>query len=131
MYDPAPFRLSRPQARALKLGVIVCVIGAVVAYGVAVVVASTYGDWRYVANASLAGSVLLALLGLGLYIRRALALTHQRQLNTLAWLTDPHTEEPPPPDSGAADQAEPEPGAEIPSPRPSADPESAREDERG
>lgn len=127
MIDPAPFRLSLPQARRLKVAVIASSVLAVTAYGVAVVVASTYGDWRYVANAALAGSVLLAQLGLGLYIRRALGLAHVRQLWTLAQLTDPHTELP----AELADQGAPE----IPSPRPSADPESAREsareDERG
>lgn len=127
MNDPAPFRLSLPQARRLKCAVIACSVLAVVAYGIAVVVASTYGDWRYVANASLAGSVLLALLGLGLYIRRALGLAHVRQLWTIAQLTDPHTPELPPELLDDADQGAPE----IPSPRPSADPESAREDERG
>lgn len=126
MNDPAPFRLSLPQARRLKVAVIVSSVLAVVAYGVAVVVASTYGDWRYVANAALAGSVLLALFGLGLYIRRALGLAHVRQLWTIAQLTDPHTELP------AELRADADQGApEIPSPRPSADPESAREDERG
>lgn len=118
MYDPAPFRLSLPQARALKVGVITCVVLAGLAFVSGTIYALAYGDWRHLGNATLAGSVLLALLGLGLYIRRALGLAHQRQLNTIAWLVDPHT----------GDQA---PGAEIPSPRPSVDPETAREDERG
>lgn len=125
MYDPAPFRLSLPQARALKVGVITCTLLAGLAFIAGSIYAIAYGDWRHLANATLAGSVLLALLGLGLYIRRALGLAHQRQLTTIAWLVDPHTGELPP-DSGDVDQA-----PEIPSPRPSVDPETAREDERG
>jgi hypothetical protein len=117
MYDPAPFRLSLPQARVLKVGVITCTVLAGLAFVAGTIYAVAYGDWRHLGNATLAGSVLLGLLGLGLYIRRALGLAHQRQLNTIAWLVDPHTGE------------APAPGAEIPSPRPSVDPEPTREDE--
>jgi hypothetical protein len=127
MYDPAPFRLSLPQARALKVGVITCTVLAGLAFVSGTIYALAYGDWRHLGNATLAGSVLLGLLGLGLYIRRALALAHQRQLTTIAWLVDPHTGEL---SSDVVDQAH-APDAEIPSPRPSADPETAREDERG
>lgn len=127
MYDPAPFRLSLPQARALKVGVVTCSSLAVGAFAASIAYAIVTGDTRHLGNATLAGSVLFALLALGLYIRRALGLAHQRQLTTIAWLVDPHTGELSP---DAADQ-DAAPDAEIPSPRPSADPETAREDERG
>lgn len=122
MNDPAPFRLSLSQARRLKVGYAVCAALAALLYACGLAHAFMTGDARHIANASLAGSVLLALLGLGLYMRRSLALSHQRQLNALAWLTDPHTR-PEPLDV-------PELDAEIPGPRPSVDPEPTREDER-
>lgn len=120
MNDPAPFRLSLPQARALKFGVGACVLLAGALYLVGVVYALASGDAGQAADASLDGSILFALLGLGLYVRRALGLSHRRQISALAWLTDPHT----PVDPGRGER-----DAEIPSPRPSVDPEPSREED--
>lgn len=128
MNDPAPFRLTLPQARALNVAIVTCSALGVLAFLAGFIYAVAHDDAKQLANASLAGSVLLALFALGLYIRRVLGLIHQRQVWTLAALTDPHTEdlgaEPGEPDS------EPDAGPEIPSPRPSVDPEPSREDER-
>ena len=123
MNDPAPFRLSLPQARALKLGVAVSTALAVLLFVAGFVYALETGDARHITNATLAGSVLLALLGLGLYIRRALGLAHQRQMTALAWLTDPHTTPDQEAEPAAELAAEPaaDQGTEIPAPRPSAD----------
>lgn len=117
MNDPAPFRLSLPQARRLKSGVIVCAALALTSYVVGLCLLS-HAPWRGFAPGAMAASILLGMAALGLYVRRALGLAHQRQLNALAWLTDPHA---------AADDADQ--GAEIPSPRPSVDPEPSREEE--
>lgn len=123
MNDPAPFRLSLPQSQRLKRGVVACGLLAGLAYVAGVAFAVATGDARQLANASLAGSILFGLFGLGLYLRRALGLAHQRQITALAWLTDPHTAE--------VEQLDPEQlDAEIPSPRPSVDPEPSREDDR-
>lgn len=117
MNNPAPFRLSLRQARALRVGVVVCVVLAALAF-LAGLHALTHDDMRSMAGAPLVGSILLAIIGLGLYLRLALGLSHQRQLWTMAALTDPHTEDP---DTPAPD-GQPDGEPDIPAPRPGVEP---------
>lgn len=126
MIDPAPFRLSPFHRRALGVGVVAAVLGALASLGVGFY-ALAHERWE-IGNALLALSVLIGLAGHGLYVRRALGMLHQRQLWTMAALTDPHT-----PELAAelAPDGEPTTAPDIPAPRPAVVPEPSKSSREG